>query len=573
MRLRPALEPEWLDRDPVHVSLLGGTNTGKSTLLNVLLGRAAAGMDVTARYSQHPEGYRIRSLGNAWLEGFPSRFAGYRRFEDEHPPRQSDEELESEGYRAAIALLDPARIGRRSPGEPATTTAVLWDVPDFSTEEARHWLGAVLDTIALAEVILFVVTDESYADDRACSLLGLLSDAGADLHVIANKVPSGGTLSSDIRRKIDSHWRGPGGGLPADRYHRLEFVEGGGPADRLERLLATREAGALRGTIADEVSRGIPLKESVLVRSVHFVERHLDEVVEPIREEIRLGARWREAVRTATDREFLARYRSDYLDGARYGEFNRTLVRLMERLEVPGVGELVKMLGQIVRIPVAMLTGMVRRVLGKARKAPKHTPEHEILAERFAAWLATLRSEAQGLAAAGDHPMWREIAAELDSEDRIAALTERLEQAYAEYRPAIEAETRRRAAEIHESIEKRPILLNALRSANLAVDTAAVILVVKSGGLNWSDAIVGPAVAGMRRVLLESGLEQYLASQENRLKRSQYELMEGIVRSRLEEPVARLFASEFAGDDARAVREDFARVRDAILARHSEEAR
>src|SRR4051812_14528281 len=44
MRVRPALEPGWLEDDPVHVAMFGGTNSGKSTVLNVLLGRAAAGM-------------------------------------------------------------------------------------------------------------------------------------------------------------------------------------------------------------------------------------------------------------------------------------------------------------------------------------------------------------------------------------------------------------------------------------------------------------------------------------------------------------------------------------------------
>src|SRR4051812_46062610 len=68
MRVRPALEPGWLEDDPVHVAMFGGTNSGKSTVLNVLLGRAAAGMSFRARFSQHPVAFRPASMGNPFLD-------------------------------------------------------------------------------------------------------------------------------------------------------------------------------------------------------------------------------------------------------------------------------------------------------------------------------------------------------------------------------------------------------------------------------------------------------------------------------------------------------------------------
>jgi len=577
MRVRPALEADWLVRDPVHVSLLGGTNTGKSTVLNLLLGRGAAGMNVTARFSQHPEGYRFASLGDSWIDDFPTRFAGYARHRDEHPPRQSDADLAAGRYRTAIALLDPSRTGAGAgAGAPAfapptATTAVLWDVPDFSTEEAAHWLGAVLDTVALADIVLFVVTDESYADERTCTLLGLVSAAGLSVHVVANKAAGDASLVGDIRRKVDLHWRGAGTGLPDACFHALPFVEGADPQARLRHLLDTEGASSLRSAIGREVEEALPRKRAGLAGCVRLLESRVEDLVRPMTEEACVAKAWDETVRRVTDREFLERYRTDYLDGERYGEFNQTLVRLMERLEVPGIGEVTKLLGQIVRIPVTMLTAMIRRALGRTKRAPAHTPEHEVIAARFAVWLEALRSEAQR--AAAEDRAWARVAATLDSEAFVAKLTERLEAGYAATRPQIEEEVRRCARAIHEAIEGRPLLLNALRSANLAVDATAVFLVVKSGGLNWSDAIVGPAVAGLRRVLLESGLDQFLGAQERALKRRQGEAMDAMIRSQLAAPVRDLAPAEFGPGIEEEVRADLRVVVEAVAGAAPEEAK
>ncbi len=554
MRVRPALDPAWLDTDPVHVSLFGGTNSGKSTLLNLLLGRSAAGMNVTARFSQHPEAYQLASLGDAWLTNFPSRFEGYRRYDDQHPPRQDDADLEANGYRPAFARLDPNHVCAGADASPATTTAVFWDVPDFSTEEARYWMSAVLDAVALADVILLAVTDESYADARVATLLAMVSRADARIHVVVNKVAGGAALLADIRAKLESD-------VPADRFHAVPFVREGNPESRVAALLRTDEAAAFRRAVAEETRDGLERKRTALAGAVRFLEERFDALLAPLSAEAEAAARWEAIVETVTRDEFLDRYRSDYLNGERYGDFNQTLVRLMDRLEVPGVGELVRALRDVVRLPLHTLTRFVRRVVrGPKAAPPKPSPEHEVVAARFDAWLATLRAKCEDLAERDGHPMWTKIARDLGSAECIDRLASALETGYGEYRPKIEAEIRERAEEIYRAISEKPVLLNTLRGANLAVDTAAIVLVVKSGGINWSDAILGPAVAGVRRTLFEAGMEQYLRHQEARLKESQFRAIEAIALEHLRAPVRDLFHAEFDREDIRRASEDFALV-------------
>lgn len=553
MRVRPALDASWLDTDPVHVSLFGGTNSGKSTLLNLLLGRSAAGMNVTARFSQHPEAYQLASLGDAWLTNFPSRFEGYRRYDDRHPPRQDDADLEANGYRPAFARLDPNHVCAGADASPATTTAVFWDVPDFSTEEARHWMSAVLDAVALADVILLAVTDESYADARVATLLAMVARADARIHVVVNKVAGGAALLADIRTKLEPD-------VPSDRFHAIPFVRAGNPESRVAALLKTDEASALRRAVADETRDGLDRKRTALAGAVRFLEERFDALLAPLSAEAEAAARWEAIVETVTRDEFLDRYRSDYLNGERYGDFNQTLVRLMDRLEVPGVGELVRALRDVVRLPLHTLTKFVRRVVRGPKAAPKPSPEHEVVAARFDAWLAALRAKCEDLAERDGHPMWTKIARELGSAECIDRLASALEAGYGEYRPKIEVEIRERAEEIYRTIGERPVLLNTLRGANLAVDTAAIVLVVKSGGINWSDAILGPAVAGVRRTLFEAGMEQYLRHQEARLKESQFRAIETIALERLRAPVRDLFHAEFDREDLRRASDDFALV-------------
>jgi hypothetical protein len=89
--------------------------------------------------------------------------------------------------------------------------------------------------------------------------------------------------------------------------------------------------------------------------------------------------------------------------------------------------------------------------------------------------------------------------------------------------------------------------------------------VLKSGGLDWSDAVVAPLIASLRRVLVEAGLESYLSRQEERLKQKQFEAMQGLVTIYLLQPVGALFVSEVQADEIAAAHRDFACVQAAAL--------
>ena len=233
MRIRPALEPGWAKIDPVHVAMFGGTNSGKSTVLNILLGRPAAGMSFRARFSQHPEAYRPAALGDEFLDRYASRFPGYQRHHDRHPPRQDDEDLRDNGYRPALALNDPESLdppessdggglgvatgpwprlglpprpsGGRSSGISPTSRP-----RNRAPISRRSWRRSRWPTW-----VVMAVTNENYADHRGALLRSMVIESGVPIRVVANKLDGGSALLDDV--PLQTRRRGSPRPSPTDR--------------------------------------------------------------------------------------------------------------------------------------------------------------------------------------------------------------------------------------------------------------------------------------------------------------------------------------------------------------------
>jgi hypothetical protein len=89
--------------------------------------------------------------------------------------------------------------------------------------------------------------------------------------------------------------------------------------------------------------------------------------------------------------------------------------------------------------------------------------------------------------------------------------------------------------------------------------------VIKSGGLNWSDAVLGPLVAGLRHALLEAGLDTYLQTQQRLLKGQQLAAMQTAVEQHLAQPVRALYTGAVRAEELETARRDMARLSQAAL--------
>ncbi|HEX8916245.1 MAG TPA: hypothetical protein VF796_28100, partial [Humisphaera sp.] len=560
MRLMPALSADWPARDPVHVVLFGGTNSGKSTVLNLLLGRPVAGMNALPRFSQHPVGFSP-TLGVDWLDRFPSRFGGYARHVNQHPPRQSDAELRK-GYKPAVALVRPDSVQPGKIVESAQGDAVLWDVPDFSTVQARAYMSAVIDAAAMADVIVVTVTTESYLDDRGGALLHLLVDSGAAVHVVANKVTGDPQLMDDIRATVGTDSRGRKANPAA--VHQLPMIDGADPQRRLEALLNTRNGTDLRNAVAAEAARGDEVKRASLRGAVEFVDRRLAEALAPLDREAAVDRSWNSAVDKLTQLAVVDRYASQYIQSGRYSEFNRTLARLMELIEIPIISDILQGAATVLRWPFSWVK---RRILG-ANKPPT-PPEEEVLTELIDAWILGLRSEAQQRQEAAPHPAWAHIVRQLESQDfRDRIFAGGFASGYKNYREKLEQEERERANALYQKLRESPVLLNSLRALMTGADATALFFTIKTmGGLDWSDLVVGPLMLKVRRWFTEKGLGAYLETQKEGLMRWQQAAMTTLVFDTLATPAWMLFKSEVQPEAAEKARKAWAEVKAALRAK------
>jgi hypothetical protein len=567
MRLRPALEHGWATTDPVHVAMFGGTNSGKSTVLNILIGRAAAGMSPQARFSQHPEAFRAPALGNRFLDSFPSRFRGYLRHFDRHPPRQADDDLQRHGYRPALALIDPGRLPGQAFAPPVTRGAVLWDIPDFSTEEAQRYLSAVLDTVALADLVVMTVTRENYADHRGALLRSMIVESGVPLIVVANKLEPGSGLLSDIQRKLGEG--NAGSRLNPHRIYPLPDLPSDDEVACLEQLMGALESDELRRGVTTEVALGIELKRRALKGTLAFLDRRLDDALAPLWAEQAQARRWHEIVNRHAQTDFYERYRRQYLDAEKYVDFNQTLVKLMDLLEIPGVGAAIagvsKGIKAVSRFVVGSVARGIRRLVTRGDEPPRKGPELEVVAGAFEQWIDALKAEAQGLAGRERDPHWGEIEQQLSSPEFLHHYGDALGAAYHGYRRRMDEITTERARALYELIRKRPALLNTLRGVKVTLDVGTTALIVSSGGLNWTDAVIGPLVAPVQRLILEFGLDQYMSAQKSQLKQDQLAALRELIEAHMMGPVRALYRTAVGEQTLADARRDLQAIRRALL--------
>ena len=170
--------------------------------------------------------------------------------------------------------------------------------------------------------------------------------------------------------------------------------------------------------------------------------------------------------------EFERRYRREYLTSEKFRGFDEALVRLMELLELPGVGQ------DSQRHALACCgrrTGCCAAWRCKALSRPEELsrPEQPVLEDAFNGWLDLLRKEAARRAdvasAVGARRRRASTPAAWPSR-RASASSSRC----ASFQSSEADEVDRTARAIYEQLEKKPAVLNTLRGGKFALDVAAI---------------------------------------------------------------------------------------------------
>jgi hypothetical protein len=253
------------------VPIIGGTGTGKSTIFNAL-----CGMKLSATGVERPKtcgpilfGHRETVLG----PGFP--------FPELHLTRLNALDSSTERYVGA-----PGELLYLEHDDAALRGVILIDTPDLDSVETGN-RQRVEDLYLLADLVIFVTSQEKYADDVPYQFLDRVHREGKPFFLLVNKTQS--RLSAhDILSSMEAggmHW-------PANVIWMLPFAS----MDAEELLRRDGAFKGFRAVFSREISEKnqAALRQRERTRLGQELKAQVDRIVDGLALESQAARKWLE---------------------------------------------------------------------------------------------------------------------------------------------------------------------------------------------------------------------------------------------------------------------------------------
>jgi energy-coupling factor transporter ATP-binding protein EcfA2 len=489
-------------RTPLHIAVVGGAGSGKSTVANLLSGALAAEANPQAGFTRHPVAYTSTNGPTSW-SGHLGFLGPLQRLAEAGPAS-----LDADVYQV-----------RRVPDDPTTFSllkdCVIWDCPDMTTWAATGYVPRLLEVSGLADVLVYVASDERYNDEVPTQFLRLLLETGKPVVVCLTKMrpAEAPALLAHFQKEVLA-------GLPAGVVGTLT-VPHLTPAQLADPF---RQAPQYRIPLLNQVVVLLRPAERARRRAVQGAAWYLQAMQERLtgsaRKDVAALESWR-AVVQAGQAEFEGRYRREYLHSEKFRRFDEALVRLMELLELPGVGQVVSKTLWVLRTPYRLVRDFVSKALARPDAPP--VPEQPVLEASLDAWLDLLRKEA---ARHGEtHPLWQHISDGFAG-NLAESARERFRQGLRAFQLGQADEVDRTARAIYEHLEKNPALLNTLRGGKFALEVASLTGALITAGTHlWVDAIIAFVVPSLTQQLVEWFGKAYVENQRELARQRQQALL------------------------------------------------
>ncbi len=508
---------------PLQIVVIGPTQVGKSSVANMLIGQNLADASPIAGYTVHCQGFYLTDkeasgIDADWLNNI---FDGQLQRSQE----SLDRDLLSE---YSLSIVTPQN---------QLQNLVVWDTPDFDSVDSLNYSVPVLRAIAMADLVVFVVSKEKYADKSVWNLLRLLRDLNVPLIPVMNKTPV------SIRDELAESFRSKYARIAdAGEVAELRFVDD--YREQMDQSFSSDDVQQLHAEISSEASRRNP---EVLSNSAHdFVKLHWDDWTAPVTAEHQLRAQWKSDVDLVCD-EAIRLYQSEYLQHDRYKEtFQLALAELLTLLEVPGLAEPITRLRSLVTWPVRKLKQAAESHQSASSGIKDDRSEErrllEQLAEHAMTQLAAKCAERQS-----DPAYWTPLVNSLAAKQ--PELVNNYHRALDSYQIMLQGEVERAAQSLYKKLQEQPATLNKLRAARVTADAAAIVLAVKSGGLGAVDLVLAPAMLSLTTMLTEGALGKYMDSVQNDLRKYQQREMTTLINKKLRQRLKSIASDSDRSDE------------------------
>jgi hypothetical protein len=486
---------------PLHLAVVGGAGAGKSTVANLLSGAILAEANPQAGFTRHPIAYTGTNGQMSW----PAHLGFLGPLQKLAQPSPAN--LDADVYQV-----------RRVPAEPGTFSLlenfVVWDCPDMTTWAAGGYVWRLLEIAALADVIVYVASDERYNDEVPTEFLKLLLQAGKPVVACLVKmhetdVPA---LVEHFQKEVLSKM--PKGAVSCQAVPHLTPAQLADPVN---------QAGPYRIPLLNQVAvLGDPApaaRRRTVREAVLYLKTHKEQLLSVARQDLDALQTWRSLVHEGQI-EFDHRYRREYLTSEKFHRFDEALVRLLDLLELPGIGKFLSGTLWVVRTPYRLLRGLFNKAV--QRPDSPSMPERPVLEGALNGWLDLLRKEAARRSER--HPLWDHVDKGFTS-GLAERARERFEEGLRGFQMSLANEVDRTARAIYEQLEQHPVALNTLRSSKLAMDAGAIAAALAVGHIGLHDIVLVPLFASLSHQLVELLGKQYVDSQREEARNRQQALV------------------------------------------------
>ena len=325
---------------PLHIAVVGGAGAGKSTVANLLIGEVVAESNPQAGFTRHPIAFGKSDVAWPSTLGF---LGPLKRLEKPESAR-----LDEDVYQLR-------RLSADKPESGLLEKYVVWDCPDMTTWAASHYVPRLIEAAGLADVLIYVASDERYNDEVPTEFLRLFLEAGKTVVVVLVKMRESDAAAfiAHFRKEVGDKMPGPALSiLPIPQLTAEQLAD------------PIKEAARFRIPIINQVSVLAGRPEMTRKIGVHnawqSLMRRQERLLAVGREDVEALDTWRRLVHEG-EAEFSSRYRKEYLSSERFRRFDEALVRLLEMLELPKVGRFLSQGLNILRMPYTLVKGWIKQ--------------------------------------------------------------------------------------------------------------------------------------------------------------------------------------------------------------------
>lgn len=471
---------------PLQMAIVGPTQAGKSSLVNVLLNTSVAGVSPLAGYTIHPQGF-CHGVGLVDCSGLQRYFGRFQQLQQAQTPRDRHD---------CYSLTE---TGADSPHLPH---GVLWDTPDFDSIDSATYREGVIRAVALADIIILVVSKEKYADQSVWDIMSALEALHQPTVICLNKLSEGSEAL--LIQSLKEKWQ---------LARKDDFPE-------VVPLYYQKQTGLpywpeSKQTLLMRLASKVDHKKHGRFEQ-DLLQKYWQPWLEPVIAEHQALNDWHGLVDVAI-KQALDNYQRDYLNHPHHYEtFQQALAELMTLLEIPGLAGVLTGARKVLTWPVRQMMKLGRKRLHIAHSSQEIVLLHQI-AEHL---LIQLADRLLDNAEQGNQRLWWKEFSSLLRRQRQAILQD-FSTAAKNYHVSFQQDVEKTAQRLYHKLQEQPMVLNSLRATRVATDAAAIALTLHMGGIGVHDLIFAPAMLTVTSLLAESAIGSYMHKVEHELKQHQ----------------------------------------------------